>query len=34
MIARNGRRHFCGVRRANQVNVANHRLRRRQAVTP
>lgn len=26
--SRNGRRHFCGVRCANQVNVANHRLRR------
>jgi len=29
--SRNGRRHFCSVRCANQVNVANHRLRRRQA---
>ncbi|HEY7429104.1 MAG TPA: CGNR zinc finger domain-containing protein [Streptosporangiaceae bacterium] len=27
--SRNGRRHFCSVRCANQVNVANHRLRRR-----
>jgi predicted RNA-binding Zn ribbon-like protein len=27
--SRNGRRHFCGVRCANQVNVANHRQRRR-----
>ncbi|HTR91037.1 MAG TPA: CGNR zinc finger domain-containing protein [Trebonia sp.] len=27
--SRNGRRHFCGVRCANQVNVANHRLRQR-----
>lgn len=32
--SRNGRRHFCGVRCANQVNVANHRLRaRRQRAT-
>jgi predicted RNA-binding Zn ribbon-like protein len=30
--SRNGRRHFCGVRCANQVNVANHRLRQRQAA--
>jgi predicted RNA-binding Zn ribbon-like protein len=29
--SRNGRRHFCGVRCANQVNVANHRLRQRSA---
>jgi predicted RNA-binding Zn ribbon-like protein len=29
--SRNGRRHFCSVRCANQVNVANHRLRQRQA---
>jgi predicted RNA-binding Zn ribbon-like protein len=29
--SRNGRRRFCSVRCANQVNVANHRLRRRQA---
>jgi predicted RNA-binding Zn ribbon-like protein len=29
--SRNGRRHFCSVRCANQVNVANHRRRRRQA---
>jgi predicted RNA-binding Zn ribbon-like protein len=29
--SRNGRRHFCSVRCANQVNVANHRLRKRQA---
>ena len=28
--SRNGRRHFCSVRCANQVNVANHRLRLRQ----
>jgi predicted RNA-binding Zn ribbon-like protein len=27
--SRNGRRHFCSVRCANQVNVANHRHRRR-----
>jgi len=27
--SRNGRRHFCAVRCANQVNVANHRQRRR-----
>jgi predicted RNA-binding Zn ribbon-like protein len=33
--SRNGRRHFCSVRCANQVNVANHRQRRRPAaVTP
>jgi predicted RNA-binding Zn ribbon-like protein len=30
--SRNGRRHFCAVRCANQVNVANHRQRRRQAA--
>jgi predicted RNA-binding Zn ribbon-like protein len=30
--SRNGRRHFCSVRCANQVNVANHRRRRREAV--
>ena len=30
--SRNGRRHFCSVRCANQVNVANHRLRQRQAA--
>jgi predicted RNA-binding Zn ribbon-like protein len=30
--SRNGRRHFCSVRCANQVNVANHRLRQRQAL--
>jgi predicted RNA-binding Zn ribbon-like protein len=30
-ISRNGRRHFCSVRCANQVNVANHRHRRRRA---
>jgi predicted RNA-binding Zn ribbon-like protein len=30
--SRNGRRHFCSVRCANQVNVANHRLRHRQAI--
>jgi predicted RNA-binding Zn ribbon-like protein len=29
--SRSGRRHFCSVRCANQVNVANHRFRRRQA---
>jgi predicted RNA-binding Zn ribbon-like protein len=29
--SRNGRRRFCSVRCANQVNVANHRLRRRHA---
>jgi predicted RNA-binding Zn ribbon-like protein len=29
--SRNGRRHFCSVRCANQVNGANHRLRRRRA---
>lgn len=29
--SRNGRRHFCSVRCANQVNVANHRKRRRDA---
>ena len=34
-ISRNGRRHFCAVRCANQVNVANHRQRRRYpAVSP
>ena len=32
--SRNGRRHFCCVRCANQVNVANHRQRRRAAVSP
>jgi len=31
--SRNGRRHFCSVRCANQVNVANHRLRRRHALS-
>jgi predicted RNA-binding Zn ribbon-like protein len=31
--SRNGRRHFCSVRCANQVNVANHRLRQRQALS-
>ncbi len=31
--SRNGRRHFCSVRCANQVNVANHRLRQRQAIS-
>jgi len=31
--SRNGRRHFCSVRCANQVNVANHR-RRKTVVTP
>jgi predicted RNA-binding Zn ribbon-like protein len=31
--SRNGRRHFCSIRCANQVNVANHRLRRRGAYT-
>lgn len=30
-ISRNGGRHFCSVRCANQVNVARHRARRRQA---
>jgi predicted RNA-binding Zn ribbon-like protein len=30
--SRNGRRHFCAVRCANQVNVANHRQRRRHAA--
>ena len=30
--SRNGRRHFCGVRCANQVNVANHRRRQRSAA--
>jgi predicted RNA-binding Zn ribbon-like protein len=30
--SRNGRRHFCSVRCANQVNVANHRLRQRKAT--
>ena len=30
--SRNGRRHFCGVRCANQVNVANHRRRQRPAA--
>ncbi len=30
--SRNGRRHFCSVRCANQVNVANHRQRRRYAA--
>ena len=30
--SRNGRRQFCSVRCANQVNVARHRLRQRQAV--
>jgi predicted RNA-binding Zn ribbon-like protein len=30
--SRSGRRHFCGVRCANQVNVANHRRRRRYAA--
>jgi len=31
--SRNGRRHFCSVRCANQVNVANHRLRQRARLT-
>ena len=31
--SRNGRRHFCSVRCANQVNVANHRRRQHQART-
>jgi predicted RNA-binding Zn ribbon-like protein len=31
-VSRNGRRRFCSLRCANQVNVANHRLRRRQAA--
>jgi predicted RNA-binding Zn ribbon-like protein len=26
-VSRNGRRRFCSLRCANQVNVANHRLR-------
>jgi predicted RNA-binding Zn ribbon-like protein len=30
--SRNGRRHFCSVRCANQVNVANHRRRQREAL--
>ena len=30
--SRNGRRHFCSVRCANQVNVSNHRLRQRHAA--
>ena len=30
--SRNGRRRFCSVRCANQVNVANHRLRQRRAA--
>ena len=30
--SRNGRRHFCSVRCANQVNVANHRFRQRQVL--
>jgi predicted RNA-binding Zn ribbon-like protein len=32
--SRNARRHYCTVRCANQVNVANHRRRRRQAAGP
>jgi predicted RNA-binding Zn ribbon-like protein len=32
--SRNGRRHFCSVRCANQVNVANHRHRQRQVSSP
>jgi len=32
--SRNGRRHFCSVRCANHVNVANHRSRLRQATAP
>jgi predicted RNA-binding Zn ribbon-like protein len=32
--SRNGRRHFCTVRCANQVNVANHRHRQRQVSSP
>lgn len=31
-VSRNGRRHFCTVRCANQVNVARHRLRHRAAL--
>lgn len=31
--SRNGRRRFCSVRCANQVNVANHRLRKRAAAS-
>jgi predicted RNA-binding Zn ribbon-like protein len=33
-VSRNGRRHFCSVRCANQVNVANHRTRRRSVLVP
>jgi predicted RNA-binding Zn ribbon-like protein len=33
-VSRNGRRHFCSTRCANQVNVANHRRRRRLALAP
>ncbi len=33
-ISRNGRRHFCSVRCANQVNVANHRRRQRCGGSP
>jgi predicted RNA-binding Zn ribbon-like protein len=32
--SRNGRRRFCSLRCANQVNVANHRSRQRQAAVP
>ena len=32
--SRNGRRHFCSVRCANQVNVASHRRRQRQRTAP
>jgi predicted RNA-binding Zn ribbon-like protein len=31
-VSRNGRRRFCSLRCANQVNVANHRLRRQRAA--
>jgi predicted RNA-binding Zn ribbon-like protein len=31
-VSRNGRRRFCSLRCANQVNVANHRLRQRHAA--
>jgi predicted RNA-binding Zn ribbon-like protein len=31
-VSRNGRRHFCSVRCANQVNVAKHRTRKREVL--
>jgi len=31
-VSRNGRRRFCSLRCANQVNVANHRLRQRRVA--